>query len=52
MNITITDKEYRTVTYDNLKRIRIENGVIKIFDYDGWGTIENVEDYAFVIEDD
>ena len=53
MEITITDRENnRTVTYDNLKRIRIEHGVVKIFDHDGWGTLENVNDYEFVIEDD
>ena len=52
MEITITNNEYRTVTYNNLKRIRIENGVVKIFDYDGWGTIENIDDCNFVIEDD
>ena len=53
MDITIIDHEHnRTVTFDNLKKITIKNGRVRIVDWDGWGTMENVNDYEFVIEDD
>lgn len=52
MDITIIDHEHnRKVTFDNLKKIRIKNGIVQIFDYDGWGTAERIEDYEFIIED-
>ena len=53
MNIVIIDHEHnRKVHFVNLKKIRIKNGMVGIFDHDNWATMESVEDYEFVIEEE